>query len=451
MIYTKFVFLEREGRDFVITYDYVTKETIQSDPNDTSGEFAFNAMGVKTYNYNPQQAFVPMQQPQQQFTGAPMNTPVYNPQLPPYMQGRMFVGAPYNPQGGMSQPTGMYNPWTQQAFHFQQPQPVQDKVVHVEGYNPFGSRGLLPDGIEAKCDQLQLDTMLEQEKVLAEREKRIQGYYVNNGYYNNYYNYYGNPYMNTMDQGVFNRYVDQVKEIANAAIQSRINFNKNLSRLVHKFIGDDITEEDIDRTYDGYTYTIPGTTVKSYETQDRLEKCIPVDNSRYYQQQFNLVSQMYQSIMPETDNLNDYLHNCGYLIMEDNIEQHLHNLKDSSKMYMQDTFHMYLRRYAKDNEIKQRQDQVVEEVRNGNNTNLPTNRDEALRLVLGDAVAKEVASFRQKMESGFVPIGPPDNNGTPVVMTDQLENEFEMRRGAFVNSIYNNMNHAQEIASKGVT
>jgi hypothetical protein len=221
--------------------------------------------------------------------------------------------------------------------------------------------------------------------------------------------------------------------------------------LVHKFIGDDITEEDIDRTYDGYTYTIPGTTVKSYETQDRLEKCIPVDNSRYYQQQFNLVSQMYQSIMPETDNLNEYLHNCGYLIMEDNIEQQLHNLKDSSKMYMQDTFHMYLRRYAKDNEIKQRQDQVVEEVRNGNNTNLPTNRDEALRLVLGDAVAREVASFRQRMESGIVPIGPPDNNGTPVVMTDQLENEFEMRRGAFVNSIYNNMNHAQEIASKGVT
>lgn len=445
----------------MVKYDYITKEPvvgldkpIESDPNDTSGQYAFNAAAA--YNYNPQQAFVPIQQmqPQQQFAGAPMNTPVFNnnPQLPPYMQGRGFVGAPYyNPQMGMAQPVGMYNPYAQQAMLFQQPKPVQDKVVHVEGFNPFGNRGLLPEGIEAKCEQLQLDTMLEQEKVMAEREKRIQGYYVNNGYYNNGYNYYGMPYMNTMDQGVFNRYVDQVKDIANQAIQSRINFNKNLSRLVHKFVGDGVTDEDIDRTYDGYTYTIPGATVRSYEIQDKLEKTVPVDNSTYYQRQFDLVSNMYRSIMPETDNLNEYLHNCGYLIMEDNIERHLHNLRDSSKMYTPDTFHMYLRRYAQDNDIRKKQEQVVQDVKSGNLTTLPNNNEEATKLLFGEAVAQEMNAFRQQMEAGVIPVGPPDQHGTPVVLMNQQEQEFEMRRGAFIQSIYNNSNHAQENAKKGVT
>ena len=425
----------------MIKYDYVTKEPLQEDPNDTSGQFAFNAGAA--YNYNPQQPFIPQQQ--QQYMGAPMNTPVYNQQQNPmYQQPIGFVGSPYyNPQlGGMTQPVGMYNPYTQQPIMFQQ-QPVQDKVVHVEGFNPYGNRGLLPEGIESKCEQIQLDAMLAQEKVMAEREKRIQGYYVNNGYYNNYYNYYGNPYMNTMDSTVWSNYVDQIRDIANAAIQSRINFNKNLSRLVHNFIGDGITEEDIDRSYDGYTYTIPGATVRSYEIQERLEKCVPIDNTSYYQQQFAAVSNMYKSIMPETDNLNQYLHNCGFLIMEDKMEDHFHNIRNSSRLYRQDTFHTFLRRYAQDNDIKKREE-IKDQVRSGNLNNIPTNKEEATRLLLGETVANEMMQFRNQMESGVIPIGPPNQVGTPVIMTDELESEFEKRRGAFINSIYNS-------GTKGVT
>ena len=420
---------------------------MQGDPNDSSGQFAFDASAG--YNYNPQQPFVPAQpmfQSQQAFTGAPMNTPTFQQQQPGYVGNPFFL-----PQGGMTQPIGIYNPYMQQPFYFQQQQLPQDKVVHVDGYNPFGSKGLLPEGIESTCEQLQLDTMLEQEKVIAEREKRIQGYYVNNGYYNNYYNYYGMPYMNTMDQSVYNNYVNQIRDIANTAIQSRIDFNKNISRLVHKFIGDDVSESDIDRLYEGYTYTIPGASVRNYEIQDKLYKCVPVDNSRYYQEQFNNVTNMYKSLVPDTGDLNEYLANCGFLIMEDKLEDHIHRMRDASRLYLPDTFKMYLRRYAQENDIKQRQEQVKQEVKSGNLTNLPNNQEEATRLLLGDAVARDMAEFRQKMEAGIIPIGPQNQYGTPVVMTDELENEFEMRRGAFINSIYNNQTHAQTNAMKGVT
>jgi hypothetical protein len=334
-------------------------------------------------------------------------------------------------------------------FFQQAPQPVKDQVVFVDGYSPYG-KGLLPEGIEAQCDQLQMDMMLEQEKVMAEREKRIQGYYINNGYYNGY-NYYGMPYMNTMDQGVYNRYIAQVRDLANQAIQRRSDFNKNISRLVHKIVGDDISEEEIDRIYDGYSYTIPGTKVQEYQIQDKLDRLVPVDNSAYYQQQFDNVSRMYRSLMPETDNLNEWLHNCGYLILEDKMEEHIHNMKDASRFYTPDTFHMFLRRYAKENNIQKNQEQVVQDLKGGNISSLPTNRDEAARLLFGNQVAAEMASFREKLEGGYVPIGPPNQAGTPVVMTDELENEFELRRGAFVNSIFNNQNHAQQNAMKGVT
>lgn len=435
----------------MIKYDYVTNEPVKEDPADTSGEFAFDAAAA--YNYNPQQALVPMyqQQPYQQgFVGAPMNTPTMpNQQQQGFTGG--YVGNPFFlPQGGMTQPVGMYNPYLQQPMFFQQPQPVQDKVVHVDGYNPYG-KGLLPEGIEAQCEQLQLDTMLAQEKIMAEREKRIQGYYINNGYYNTAYNYYGLPYMNTIDQSVYNNYVNQIRDIANAAMQSRINFNKNLSRLVHRFNDDGVTDEDIDKLYDGYTYTIPGKTVQSYQIQEKLERLVPVDNSKYYQQQFANISNMYQSIMPEAEDMNQWLHNCGYLILEDKMEQHLHRLKDSSKLYTPDTFHMYLRRYAQENNIQKKQQQVVSDVKAGNLSTLPNNNEEAAKLLFGENVAREMAAFRQRMESGFVPIGPPNQAGTPVVMTDELQSEFEMRRGAFINSIYNNSNHAQENMKKGVT
>jgi hypothetical protein len=93
----------------------------------------------------------------------------------------------------------------------------------------------------------------------------------------------------------------------------------------------------------------------------------------------------------------------------------------------------------------------VQDLKGGNISSLPTNRDEAARLLFGNQVAAEMASFREKLEGGYVPIGPPNQAGTPVVMTDELENEFELRRGAFVNSIFNNQNHAQQNAMKGVT
>jgi hypothetical protein len=107
-----------------------------------------------------------------------------------------------------------------------------------------------------------------------------------------------------------------------------------------------------------------------------------------------------------------------------------------------------------EHDIQLKQDQLKKEVRSGIYDHLPTTREEATRILLGDAVAKEMAEFKERMnrlDDGFIPIGNPDNLGTPVVMTDELTNEFELRRGAFIDSIYKKKSYAQKNYENGVT
>lgn len=435
------------------------------DPTDRSGDFAFN---TANYNYNYQSTPMSIQQPfqqqnipygyqgvQQPFYGAPMNTP-YNPwnQQPPMNQWQMqnarryggfqggYIGNPY--YGRMTQPIGMYNPYAQQAVYYQQP---QDQVVHVPGYNPFGSNGMLLTNAEEICDKLQVDAMLDNEKAIAKREQHIQGYFNNNyGGYSYYNNFYGIPYYtNNYDQGVYNNLRSKLQEMANEAIQRRIDFNKNLSRMVHGYLGDNVEEEQIDKLYDGYTYTIPGASVIEYAKQDELARYVDFDNSTYYQQLDAQVSAMYHSIAPSGRNMNEFLADAGMLIMEDKLEQKYHNQRDGSRLYNTDTYHRYLRKYALENELKMKQDKVLNEVKNGNFEHLPTDRIGAAKFLFGDEVAKGLADFQQKLANGpniptqpIQPIGPQNQFGTPVIMTDEEEADFEMRRHAFLQSIYEN-------------
>ena len=458
----------------MIKYDYITglpvSEPLMTDINDTSDQYALNLSN----NYNDQMYqgnnWNGYYNNQQQFYGAPMNTP-YNPYQQQYYGFNGYQGNPYynqyqqqyygfngyqgnpyyNPQGGMTQQIGVYDPFSQQAFYYQQQQPVmQDKVVHVEGYNPFGSRGLLSSDAEERCDKLQEEAMIAQQKAMAEREKRIQGYFNDN--YGGY-NYYGMPYVNMIDQNVYNNYMSEIRSMADAAIRRRIDFNKSISRMVHGYLNDNVTDEQIDMLYEGYDYTIPGSTLQTQVTESRLYNCVPVNNAWMYQQHAAMVSEMYHAIAP-SDNMNDFLRDAGLSILADKLEDQIHRRKDDSRLYSSDTYHNYIRKYAMEHDIQLKQDQLKKEVRSGIYDHLPTTREEAARILLGDAVAKEMAEFKERMNSldnGFIPIGNPDNLGTPVVMSDELTNEFELRRGAFIDSIYKKKSYAQKNYENGVT
>ena len=50
-----------------------------------------------------------------------------------------------------------------------------------------------------------------------------------------------------------------------------------------------------------------------------------------------------------------------------------------------------------------------------------------------------------------MPVGPPNQLGTPVVVSGEKEAEYEMRRNAFINSIYEKKTYAQRNYEEGVT
>ena len=79
---------------------------------------------------------------------------------------------------------------------------------------------------------------------------------------------------------------------------------------------------------------------------------------------------------------------------------------------------------------------------------MPQTREQALDFLFGEGVSQDIQNRVNQLQAivsaddpiaaskGFIPIGPPNELGTPVkIISDEIEQEYEMRRDAFVNSI----------------
>ena len=112
---------------------------------------------------------------------------------------------------------------------------------------------------------------------------------------------------------------------------------------------------------------------------------------------------------------------------------------------------------AKEEEIAARQAILMKQVENGDLTGLPETRDQAISMLFGQDVANRVNNLAAALGSDhpmdMVPIGPRDNYGTPVMtISNAVQEEFEMRRNAFVESINSGQqSYAQQNYQKGVT
>ena len=321
---------------------------------------------------------------------------------------------------------------------------------------------MLPADAEETCDKLQIQMQSDMEREAAKKEQRIQGYFNANGLYP--YNYYGMNYYNTgFDQGVYNMYVQKVQQIANEAMESRRRFNKNLYSLVNNYLDLGIPEEQVNQQIEGYTYTIPGSLVQEEYNQRRFDRLVPFDNSGYYRAMDAQISKIYQSVYTG-NGMNDLLNDCGMLIVMDKLEEQFHKNRDMSGRYNRTTYQNYLREFAlrhemkaKEEEIAARQAILMKQVENGDLTGLPETRDQAISMLFGQDVANRVNNLAAALGSDhpmdMVPIGPRDNYGTPVMtISNAVQEEFEMRRNAFVESINSGQqSYAQQNYQKGVT
>jgi hypothetical protein len=354
-------------------------------------------------------------------------------------------GTPY--QGPQQQ--SWYNPYTQQVFRpVQQPQ-YYDQTITVPGYNPTGGVGILPANIEDICNQMDVDMMLEQQEAAAKMSQRAQGYYNANPYG---WNYYGTPYVSFgYDQSITNKYMDKLKEISQQAIQSKREFNKNLSRIVHAYLKDGVTEEDINRIYDGYSYIIPASSIQEYQTQERLYNTVPFDNTEMYRQASLQVTREYQSIAPKGQNMAQFFECAGMFFIMEEYKKEQHRRRNTKQCYDSNIYTSYLRKYALEHDIQRKDQQHSKEV---------AEQLADLAIQKGDKVTKgdimnilytpqQIASLK---EQGFIihPDGSaevkvpdyilnqPDPDPPAQVINAENEIDYEMRRSAFIASIYNN-------------
>lgn len=453
-----------------------------ADPMDDSAQFAINAKDI--YNYNPasrpqQQMYMqqqtpfmnpPQQQmvyntgygynayPQQQY-GVPMNTPTMNVQqyqssiqtMNPMQINTGYVGnpafgllnqwqqqgTPYNPY---QQQNSWYNPYTQQVVQVQQ-QPVYDQTVVVPGFNPSGTVGMLTSDAQEICEQMQVDMMLEQQAVIAKRQQRAQGYFFNNQYG---YNYYGSPYMSYYDNSVYQKYVNKIQEMKQEAIDRRVNLNKRLSMICHNYLNDGMSEADINKIYEGYSYVIPGKSVQEYQTQEKLKRLVPFNNAWMYQQHSAEVRKLYQMIAPPGHNMNEFFQDAGMFFTLEQLEKEYHRRRNTQNYYDTDIYHEYLRKYAIEHEIEYKDKQHTREVANKLADLAISKNGNVTKMDIINTIysPQQLEEMRKK---GFVinPDGSLELNAhLPEKQAIAFENEmdYEMRRSAFIASIYNNSN-----------
>lgn len=291
---------------------------------------------------DPNQRFQMMRQQQQQIynTGAGYNTG-YGYRGAPYQQ--MYQSTPQQQGPGIagfgSARNQMYQGY---GYGRQTSQPqYHNRIEHVEGYNPFGSPMLLPEGIEETCERLQIQMEVENEAAIAKRNARTQGYF-NYNYGSNYYGWYNNY----ADQAVTDKYRRIAEEIREEAKNRRVELNKRLSRLAHKICGDPMSEEETDRLYEGYNVTITASEQEDNRQYSYLASLQEVDTSIAYRQHFDQVRNFYNKVY-ETQgvtDMNSWLAAQGILTIYDNMEKEVHKRRDLTQFYDKASYRRLLRK-----------------------------------------------------------------------------------------------------------
>ena len=290
--------------------------------------------------------------------------------------------------------------------------------------------------------------MCEQQAAIAKRQQRSQGYFNMNQM--GYTNYYGTPYINNyFDYSIQNKYMNRLQEMKQEAIERRKRLNKRLSMICHNYLKDGVTEADIDRIYDGYTYTIPGNSMLEYQTQAKLERLVPVNNAYIYQEHSRQVSAAYEMICPKGHNMNEYFADLGLLRIGENIEKEYHRRRNTQNYYDTDIYHEYMRKYALEHDIEMKQSQYNKETATKLADLTIEKKGEVTKQDIMDILytPEKKEELRNKgfiiNPDGTTEIKPPDylfkdNSAPKVEINSENELDYEMRRSAFIASIYNN-------------
>lgn len=431
----------------MLRYDSVTGQPMPDDSGNLeliSEEQAIqNANLVNpAYDYDPATRFANMQY-QQPYMG--YQQPYYNPyqQQPQYYQTQQqyyqqpsgfgmcqgqgfqgYTGSPY-----YQQQQGFYNPY------FNQP---QDQIYYIPGFCPGGETMIDPE-FDNKVFELQLEMEAELESSYNERVKKTNEFYQRSGY-----NYYGMAPVTYNDPAIINKYRAKVQEMIDEGVKNRQKLNHHLSKLVHNYEGEEITDEEIEKIYSPKEVVVKAAVMQDMREQEYLAQFQPYNNAYMYQQAFAQVAQEQAKYFPENCDLAQFFECLGAVKYDYMMEEERQRRKNGANLYNQDGSYRSLIK-QKIMERKNSENGVI----GGNNTATQTSTPpvqqpiDQMSMSFGSPVnipgMPTLSNSGTLFEDGTLQITPPPGLGigsNPVIIHNEEESGYEASRKAFIESIY---------------
>ena len=325
-------------------------------------------------------------------------------------------------------------------------QQFQDRVIHVPGIN-MGFGRIYTTDVYDQLENLQVEYMKEKAAHEAKMSKAYKGYFNNNM---QGYNFYGTFY-NQFDGSIENKYRQKVADLCQQGLQRGSNLAKHLSKLCHNFVGEPISDEDLDRMYSGYDIVIPGAVQQQDAIQAELSRFRtlnpkdPKDNP--YLANFLAIKGAHNKLMQNVHNLNDFLEMQGVLKTIDLLEDEDRRRRDGSQYFNGDAYHSYIVRNmiekGKPNPMGQKvaeevsqmsQEEVQQEANAVVKNNIPFGDNFPIlnesMSVLEDGTFN--LSFPKDMNAAYKNISP-----RQLIAEQRMEAHFEENKRKFLESIMN--------------
>lgn len=270
-----------------------------------------------------------------------------NPPVPPgiiYTAPGYGIGAPPSPYGNIQPTYNIYKPtvpnpaFQMNGLYQQYQQPQVPTSYHIPGIN-IGGEYMPPADFEKRISELEMEYY---NKIINQQAQAEVNAAANNIYsygYNGGYNYYGMPFYNQYQYSAADLELRRaVEAMQNEAKENRMAFNMHISKLVHNFNGDNISDEQIRERYSGKDVDIPQqsgiiSTPQDYWEIGRFYNVEPFDNSQQYRDHFIRVREEFSKIIPPDSNLKDTFDNMGIVAAQYEMEEELHRRRDGGNLY----------------------------------------------------------------------------------------------------------------------
>lgn len=245
----------------------------------------------------------------------------------PYMnQPNGYISQPY---GFNRNYGGMYGYGGYQQIN-QQPQQPELSQVFIPPVNLYGNEYLLPSDFEDRAQDMliryyQEEAEYEGKKIAADAMARRENNF--NPYAYNGLNYYGNSFYGAPYQVFHSKVFDELNEMKTNAKNARLNLSMKLSKLAHKTIGDDVSDEQIKEMYTGKYIDVENTIYacskqEAFQRMVSSDRCVPVDpGATPYREYYYNTWKKIQSILPQDTPIEEFGPRINLLLSEWELEE----------------------------------------------------------------------------------------------------------------------------------